>query len=150
MAAFVRDLPQCGEHSRCMLKVALDEAMGFLVDTSTCLGHCRVIYDSVCKLINIQGPDLAVSGMLRWHRVISGDVSGLPGCKATKRFLNDIALGQLAAYVVQSQGLQRKDVVLQRRFVRHHECISRARDGPCLRVGRWTSGTVWERHYQRG
>jgi hypothetical protein len=57
----IRDLPQCREHFRCILKITFGEAFNLCFDIGANLLSRRILHPTECQLFNVQVPDLIIS-----------------------------------------------------------------------------------------
>jgi len=70
------------------------------------------------RAAHVEFPCLVIPVPLRQGIINLNNVSGSPGCESAESLLSDVALPQFTAYVIESQGLQRGDIVLLWGFVR--------------------------------
>jgi len=133
-----------------MLEVTPGETVDFLVDAGAGRFPRRTLHPNVCELLNVQFPYLVIPVPLRQGIINLNNVSGSPGCESAESLFGDVALPQFTAYLIESQGLQRGDIVLLWGFVRSacSKGMTRGRYRLYLRVGRWTLGTVWGPYHQ--
>ena len=102
-----------------MLKIHFDEIVDFFVDTSPSRFCRRILHPDERELVDVQTPYLVVSVPFCQYIINYIDLSSSPGCESAEGFSNDVTVCQSTADVIQSQGLQRRDVVLRWEFVRH-------------------------------
>ena len=95
-----------------MLEVPFDKTVDLFVDADPGRFRRRIFHPDERQLVDVQTPYIVVSTPLFQHVVDSSNVSGSPGCESAEGFFDDVTLCQFTAYVTQSQGLQRGDIIL--------------------------------------